>query len=80
VTHTVSPKTARRLLATTLGWRLALPAAVACAALAPTGAQAAWQNNFSGFGATLQGDLYTPSAVAASPGSVDRRWSISLLQ
>ena len=26
-----------------------------------------WQNGFSGFGATLQGDLYTPTTPAASP-------------
>src|SRR5262252_6663478 len=26
-----------------------------------------WQANFSGFGATLQGDLYTPTTPAASP-------------
>jgi hypothetical protein len=26
-----------------------------------------WQNNFSGFGATLQGDLFTPTTPAASP-------------
>jgi hypothetical protein len=26
-----------------------------------------WQNSFSGFGATLQGDLYTPTTPAASP-------------
>jgi poly(3-hydroxybutyrate) depolymerase len=28
----------------------------------------AWQNSFSGFGATLQGDLYTPTTPATPPG------------
>ena len=41
--------------------------ATAVALLTASPALAAWQSNFSGFGATLQGDLYTPSTVAASP-------------
>src|SRR4051812_31103276 len=42
-----------------------LPLATVLLAASP--ARAAWQNAFSGFGATLQGDLYTPANLAASP-------------
>lgn len=44
------------LLAMTAGLLMAAPA------------RAAWQNNFSGFGASLQGDLYTPATLGSPPG------------
>jgi acetylxylan esterase len=44
------------LLTVTFGLLLAAPARAG-----------SWQNGFSGFGATLQGDLYTPTTPAASP-------------
>jgi acetylxylan esterase len=44
------------VLAATLGLVAAAPARAG-----------SWQNSFSGFGATLQGDLYTPTTPAASP-------------
>ena len=44
------------LLATTFGLLAASPARAG-----------SWQNSFSGFGATLQGDLYTPTTPAAAP-------------
>jgi len=55
-----------------LGLRVALPAAVVfgvgLVTLSASPALAAWQNSFSGFGATLQGDLYTPATLASPPG------------
>ena len=44
------------LLATTFGLLVAAPARAG-----------SWQNGFSGFGAALQGDLYTPTTPATSP-------------
>ncbi len=44
------------LLATTLGLLAASPARAG-----------SWQNSFSGFGATLKGDLFTPTTPAAAP-------------
>jgi endo-1,4-beta-xylanase len=44
------------LLATTFGLLVATPARAG-----------SWQNGFTGFGATLKGDLYTPTTPAAAP-------------
>ncbi len=54
------------LLTPTLGWRVAMPLAITVGMLAASPCLAAWQNSYN-FGATLQGDLYTPSKLATPP-------------